>query len=216
MTANPKKAAFLGLLLVVAMYYWAPLVWGWIGPANSHAKEAKAALGQEIPSPNATGAVPSPGSTGDPNTTTQGKKPTPDRSWDELVRCIEQDPRMKPAGGLASSRDPFHPVVREVAEKPKNDEMKAAEAAATMTPEKLGLVLSSTVIAPRRRTALVNGRAYEQGQTIHAAKDGRQYEFTLSEVHPRRIVLKREDRQYELAIPRPASTGRLEMYGSTK
>ena len=217
LTANPKKAAVLGLLVLVALYFWAPLVWRWIAPGNSRAKPAKAAATNEGMPPVLSGLAPSPKSARGRNATTQEKKLPPSRPWDEVARWIENDPRMKPAGELPNSRDPFHAVAREVAEKPKSEEIKAAaaEAAAAMTPEKLGLVLSSTLIGPQRRTALVNGRAYEQGGTIHGAKDGRQFAFTLSEVHPRRIVLVREGKRYELTIPQPAPSGRLELYGST-
>ena len=29
--ANPKKAAILGIMLLVAIYFWTPLVMGWMG-----------------------------------------------------------------------------------------------------------------------------------------------------------------------------------------
>ena len=215
LTTNPKKAAVLGLLLLVALYFWAPLLWRWIDRGDSQAKPAQAAATAEGKPPVLGALAPSPKSARGRNSTTQDKKPPPSRPWDELARWIEEDPRMKPVGELSSCRDPFHAVAREVAEKPKSEQIKAAEAAAAMTPEKLGLVLSSTLIGPQRRTALIGGRAYEQGRTIHCAKDGRQFEFTLSEVHPRRIVLVREGKRYELTIPQPAASGRLELYGST-
>ena len=31
--ANPKKAAALGLMVLVALYFWGPLVWSWFAPA---------------------------------------------------------------------------------------------------------------------------------------------------------------------------------------
>ena len=32
--ANPKKAAILGLMLLVALYFWGPLLWKWFAPAG--------------------------------------------------------------------------------------------------------------------------------------------------------------------------------------
>ena len=39
-TANPKKAIFLGILMAVGLYFWVPLLWGWVhkdkvGPESS-------------------------------------------------------------------------------------------------------------------------------------------------------------------------------------
>ena len=215
-TANPRKAAILGLLALVALYFWAPLLWGWIAGGNSEAEPAQAAATPEGMPPVLSRLAPfSPPAAVNRPPAGQGKEPLTSYSWDRLARWIEDDPRMKPAREFASRRDPFHAVVQEVAEKPDSEQIKAAEAAAAVTPESLGLVLSSTLIGPHRRTALVNGRTYEQGRTIELAKDGRPFEFTLSEVHPRRIVLKREGRRYELTIPQPAASGRLELYGRT-
>jgi hypothetical protein len=213
-TASPKKAAVLGLLVLVALYFWGPLVWSWIARSESHARPAQAAAASEDARSVPSGPVPSPKLARDRNATTHKNKPPPGHPWDELARWIEADPRMKPAGELSGSRDPFHAVAQEVAKRRKSEELKAAEAAAAMTPEKLGLALSSTLIGPQRRLALISGRAYEQGRTVQGAKDGRQFAFTLSEVHPRRIVLTREGIRYELTIPPPASSGRLELYGS--
>lgn len=214
-TANPKKAAVLGLLVLVALYFWAPLMWRWIARAGSRAKPVQAAATAKDTPPVPDAPAPMRKAGKGRNATTQDKKGSPDRAWDELARSIDQDPRMKPAGVPSISRDPFHAVAPEVAEKPKTEEMRAAEAAAAMTPEQLGLVLSSTLIGPVRRTALVNGRTYEQGGTIRCAKDGQPLEFTLSEVHPRRIVLTRQGKRYELTIAQPAVSGRIELYGST-
>ena len=73
--------------------------------------------------------------------------------------------------------------------------------------------LSSTVIGPQRRVALINGRPYAQGKTVRAAKDGQQIEFTLAEVHPRSILLERDGQRFELKAPDPTHSGQIELLG---
>jgi len=59
--------------------------------------------------------------------------------------------------------------------------------------------------------AQINGRSYRQGEAVELVKDGQQIEFTLAAVYPRRIVLKRKGEQFELTIPVPARSGRIEL-----
>ena len=36
--ASPKKAVALGLMVLVALYFWAPMVWKWIAPDQGKGK----------------------------------------------------------------------------------------------------------------------------------------------------------------------------------
>ena len=52
--ANPKKAAVLGLLLLVALYFWGPLVWGRVaGDGASEKPPAAEANGEDNPQTSA-------------------------------------------------------------------------------------------------------------------------------------------------------------------
>ena len=73
------------------------------------------------------------------------------------------------------------------------------------------MVLSGTIIGPSRRVAQINGRPYHQGDVVRLLHDGSPIEFMLAAVHPQRIVLQRDDEQFELAIPVPAASGRIEL-----
>lgn len=215
-TANPKKAAILGLLGLVALYFWAPLVWGWV------AKETPTDQPPSIGVESATAAaLPAwaqiaEESASDDGKTTEDKK----HSWDEVAKWIKQDPNTSPAGGFANLRDPFLQPVEEVA-KADTDEEEPEEAVAKpepelpdATPSELGLVLSSTVIGSRRRSALINGRIFSQGQTIEASRNGQPISFTLVEVHPRKVVLRRAGKDFDLKIPRSTTSGRIELIGN--
>ena len=35
LVASPKKAAVLGLMLLVAAYFWGPLLWKWMAPSGT-------------------------------------------------------------------------------------------------------------------------------------------------------------------------------------
>lgn len=214
---NPKKAAILGLLCVVALYYWAPLVWNWMGGRKSAdlAQADVAATTNPAPNPPASAPLAGAGVVAEPGKASQPAGPS--RPWQQVVQWIEQDPTMKPAAARSQRRDPFHPATGEVAanEEEEPDEAQTAEAAKDLTPDALGVQLTSTLIGPQRRVAMINGRPCQEGRTIAMAKDGQQVEFKLCEVHPRRVVLERDGKRYELAIPQSAPSGRLEMSGGT-
>ncbi|MBW8884592.1 MAG: hypothetical protein JF612_07410, partial [Planctomycetia bacterium] len=45
--ANPKKAAALGLMILVALYFWGPLAWKWFSASGSK-RSAKTSLASLI------------------------------------------------------------------------------------------------------------------------------------------------------------------------
>lgn len=217
MKASPGKAAVLALLLAVAMYYWAPLAWKWLGPRDS----AEDMLAKAAEPSGFAPAAAGPGAVAGTAQASAGtgmadQGAAPSHPWQQIVQWMEQDPRMRPAEELVGRRDPFQAVAAAAAdeedqEKEQSSEAKAAAALAAMTPDQLGAELTSTLIGPQRRLALVNGRPYRQGRTIVLSKDGQRAEFHLSEVHARRIVLERDGVRYELTIPQSDPAGRLEV-----
>jgi hypothetical protein len=198
---NPQKAAVLGLLAVVALWFWAPLVWGWIAGDDPAAGTTAAQ-----PAANAPPAQPA-GTPAQSNTTAKEPK-TPRHPWRQLVKWMDNDPRTSAADPMFERPDPFLSAET----RPAGDE--PGQVQPELTPGSLGMVLSSTIIGPRRRVARINGKSYQQGETVKLAKDQQQIEFTLAEVYPRRIVLKRQGEQFELRIPAPAHSGRIELFGN--
>lgn len=195
----------LGLLALVALWFWAPLVCGWFGGEESASQQTTespvADIGQaawpRVESPPAT-------------TTKKDEQPTP--PWDKLVEWIEQDARTVAADCLGKKRDPFQPVKKEqVAKKDDEEKPETKPQQPIDTPESLGLVLASTIVGPARRTALVNGKVYPQGGDIKLDKDGREIVFKLAEVYPTRIVLAREGKRFEVKLMHRVSSDAIEL-----
>ncbi len=90
-SANPKKALFLGLLILAALYFWAPLVRGWITQGNSPTTTAIADPRADLPA-----AAPEKPTTTPPKEAAQGLR----HPWEQLVRWMENDPRTSVAGPL--------------------------------------------------------------------------------------------------------------------
>lgn len=192
-TANPKKAGLLGLLLLVAIYFWAPLLRQWIGTSENIA-ESTAAAGPPA-------AAISSGSVVMPPATAAAGAAVPKIHWRQMARAIESDPRMRAVEPSEQTigRDPFvdpqpPSVPRTVAE----DEPVVEEA----TPDELGLVLSSTIVGPSRRTAVINGKIYAPGRELEASEG---MVFVVISIEPWGIVLERAGKQFALELPRPSS-----------
>ena len=65
---------------------------------------------------------------------------------------------------------------------------------------------------PGGRLARINGKLYRQGDPITLQKDGQQIVFSLAEIHPRHVVLDREEERFELKIPASQHVGRMEVF----
>jgi hypothetical protein len=191
-SAHPKKAAVLGLLVVVALYYWGPLVWGWV------AADEAAAPPPEGP-PAAIGA-----STGEVAVGVIGTPPTPEapkvsaRPWTQVDEWMRQDPMTTPVEDVTDWHDPFAVATAQPeAVNPKVDRHKVPVA----RPEQMGIELSGTLVGPHRRVALIGGKAYREGQTVKTERGSPRIEFELAEVHSGRIVLTRKGHRFDLRIP---------------
>jgi hypothetical protein len=190
-TKNPKQAAVLGLLLVVALWFWAPLVWSWLPKdqqASAPQSEQPTTVASQPKDDKPAEAEPAEAATVGP-------------TWETLAAWMKQDPLMAPATRLVGDRNPFanaEPVeVVEIVEPPRREERKE------WTPDAMGLVLTSTIVGPRKRAALISGRAYTQGEKIVRQVEDARVVFELVEVYPRRIVLARDHARYELKLAEP-------------
>jgi len=199
--ANPKKAAILGLLALVALYYWAPLVRGWIAPEQASAELAVAEADAEL----APGA---PADSAPAGTSTPAPEKISSHTWTQVDQWMRKDPTTT-AEDLADWRDPFA-VASAGAELAADEEAQLEDAEAT--PEALGVELSATLVGPRRRVALIDGKAYREGQTVRINQSDRPIEFELVEVLRERIVLDRDGKRFDLMIPQRETTGRIEPF----
>jgi hypothetical protein len=201
--ANPKKAAVLGLLAVGALWFWAPLVWSWVSPG----KTAPAA-GKIVPATIPVARAPT-------TTAVDGIKENkrPSQSWEQIVALIEHDPRSRSVTKLPGRPDPFHQVVpKEERQAAGEKETKGAKIAEKPPdPQSLGMVLSSTIVGPDRRVALVNGKAYPEGGQVVLGGSEHPTEFRLTRVHPKGVVLERNGKSFEVNLPDRKSSGRMEV-----
>ena len=204
-TANPKKAGILGLLLVVALWFWAPLVWGWVAPeAAAKAAGSGKANGDDAGSPGPDFAEVLAAAKGE-KTPSQEEEANPGEPWHVLLQTREQDPLTKVASLEPYGRDPFVEKKPEAVEEPA--EPKAPEpVAVAVTPESVGIALSGTIVGPRRRTAFINGHSYREGAKVERVKEGQRFVFRVAEIRPQSVVLARDGKSFEVNIP-PRSGG---------
>lgn len=194
----------MGLLVAAALYFWAPLVKGWVVkgemPANPPVSQADANL---PPTAAEIGAAQTP--LAFPAEAIACAHP-----WTQLDQWMTQDLTTTPASDLPGRRDPFRATgatgVTDANEEAEREEAK-------LTPANLHVEVSSTVVGPRRRVALIAGKAYAEGEKVTVRQDDRSVVFELVEVHPRRVVLQREGKQFEVVIPDRKGSGRIEMSG---
>jgi hypothetical protein len=194
LVGSPKKAAVLGLLAVAGLYFWGPLLWGWIAKDNS-------ATGASPAVPAAVAVV---GPSLPQSVSGQAAPEKIEIPWQQLIQLIEHDPRTGAANLATDMRNPFAPppskrVVEQKAPPPK------------ATPQSAGLELAGTILGPNRRVARISGKTYREGQTIEVSKDGQALAFTLVEVHPKHVVLTRQGEKFELAIVGRTPSGHVEM-----
>jgi hypothetical protein len=176
---SPKKAAVLGLLALVAVYFWAPLISGMFRGEKPKGKNS---------APPAA-ALPSPVPTAAP-----AASPAPQYPWQQLAEAIQEDARMRTAELDIAARTPFGLAVSEQ----EPDDAAAENAAEWATSEKLGLTLSATITGGRRRVALINGRPYVEGELVVAADDAA---WKIVRITAGRVVLQRGSVRLELTSP---------------
>src|SRR5262245_11950203 len=99
--ASPKKAAMLGVVCLVAIWFWTPLVLKWVGK-KSPAEELTVASVEE--DATATPVMPAP--TAETNKSIVSAVSS---DWQKILKWIRNDPKMKPHTAIGR-RDPFAPA----------------------------------------------------------------------------------------------------------
>jgi hypothetical protein len=188
---NPKKAVALGVLFLVAAYFWAPLLMKSKGPET--ATKPATTTAQTAPTAGAVAETPT-------------KTTTSQYRWQDLDREMNRDPRMnRTLDDLVErlGRNPFaaQAVAVAVVETKPEAVVEEPRTPAIVTPADAGLSLSGTVLG-NRRTALISGKVYEEGREVES-KDG--LVFRVKVIQSRRIVLERAGQQFELVMARGRS-----------
>ena len=195
-TRNPKKVGALGLLLVVALWFWAPLVRGWF-----HKDEIPPS---PVGSPTAVASTPAwpPGVTDRQALAPAAGPAVATCSWDQVAQWMEKDPLTTAARTLPGRRDPFRASQDIVAVEAAREQQqkKHPHEASAVTAAELGLKLTGIIAGPKQSVALINGRTYRQGTQIACQKGGNRYSLRLVEVRRKGVVLEYRGTRLQLAI----------------
>jgi hypothetical protein len=194
MSANPKKAAALGLMVLVALYFWGPLV----------AKWAAASRGQRMNKVNTAALI----LTDDPaelTHTSRGRTSGKFR-WEKVRQLIRQDPQMVSATFDVSWIDPFGaPTADQSQQVAETLSLAAVDDVATaeVEPSELGIVLGGIMIGPRNRVATINGEACHEGELL-AIKDKNDkavtHRFRVVRIRKSEVVLEEGGRTITVAL----------------
>lgn len=182
---SPAKAAALGGLLLVALWFWFPLVQGWIStdkPAAPKVAVTETPMPPQPSAPKASQAASAPSGL--------------EANWRDLATRMASDPWMRSGTLRAPTFDPFFPEAP-VAEELADSEPAAAKPQADISPESAGLSVSS-VIAGSQPLARINSQNYRVGDTVIAGEGMAQYTVTAIESWGVRLV--GEHRSYELPL----------------
>lgn len=208
---SPAKASVLGVLALVALYFWTPLVWGWLRPSEETLPEETAAVTtSESPAPVAS--VPS-----------ETPLAVVRQDWQTTLRMMHDDARTRSATLSLATRNPFVPpsgrIAARVAPIVEND-----PATKSVTPEQLGFELTSTWVGARLRTATIGGIALPEGSLLVASQSGElrrvkadevdalelesgDIAFRVVEVQAKHAILERGGERYLLQLKRGATPG---------
>lgn len=194
LTASPKKAAVLGLMVLVALYFWAPMVWGWIQPGTDDG-QAAVAVSEVILEDDPVDPLKS------------AKKEGRVFSWEKVRRKLADDPRMTPAVFEASWYDPFRPAAAQATGEQTATAVASVPVSSQIDPTALGLKLTSVAISQKQRAAIINGEKYREGELVPVAgQDGKPaagVEFRLLQVGFYEVQLEYQGRTYTLELNRP-------------
>jgi hypothetical protein len=202
----------LGVLVLVAAYFWGPLVF------KSEEKKKTPAVAASATTPTTAGATTSGTMDVAAVPSTSGKERM---DWQTLSSRLQSDSAMRSVPGKSANeeaRNPFDaPVITEV--EPEEDELyallEAANEAGLFDDETKPVItkemnsaalnayplqLSSTLVGSRARTAIINGKAYPQGKTIGKINE---VELVLEYVDPRSATIAWNGAKRELRIPKP-------------
>lgn len=206
---NPAKAAVLVALLGLAVYFWAPLLAGWL----SNGRESKTTSNSERSQDNDPATFEQIASQPQDNTQ-EDKKSEP--SWVELRQWHDESPWTSPVE-LAGLRDPFASPrgAEEIARAPEENS-ETLQASPEHAIAEMDIQLTGTIVGPRRRVALLDGRAYHEGDMLQVEELGTTWELEVREIGNNRVKLAWQSIERVVTAPERPKVGRIELVNRTK
>jgi hypothetical protein len=201
---NPKKAGILGLLALVAIYFWAPLAMKMVSGGKKSSKSSKVVQAESDPAESFKSS--NPESTNQPEASLQPVATPPAFGWDQIMDWIRQDPLTVSCPEIKNQHDPFKSVEK-IIEIPTPESPLAARTTdqapnvvRDLSPEALGMQLTSTIVGEQRSVAMIDNRAYALGQRVIAYDGATPLPFQLVAIRPELVILERDKQQYALKI----------------
>lgn len=205
---NPKQTAVLGAGLLLAVYFWAPLMVRWLGiqPAPPTAVNGFQASVDRTPDRAAAGGATAGDITMD---------------WRELWRRMVDDPLRRLPDEPVSSRDPFQPrsqlLPQTLGAAPSELAQEVTEPA-TVDPPTGEWRLEGVMLGRRTRAAIINGRAYRERDrlpamlsprvaaenTVSSPLTERAGDAVLAEVHADHVIVSVGTEIIRLELKRPS------------
>lgn len=198
LAANPKKAAALGLMVLVALYFWGPLLAGWFSSSSKRStKMDTAALIL----------------TDDPLEPTQQARARTSAKfrWERVRQLLQQDPAMVSATFNPTWVDPFTKSAAMIAlEQPVEAPSVSADpplGGAGAESAALSLVLNGVFVGAKTRVATINGEAYREGESLTVS--GKQetpssLSVRVVQIHRQGVVLEAGGKLLRLDLSTPS------------
>lgn len=187
---NPAKAAVLGGLLLVAIWFWYPLVQKWAG--GSSRSVAQETVEHDLVVPQKA-SLPTPEAPVVTKQVAAGKT-----DWQTIVKQISDDPWMKKGTLRQNDFDPFYPEKQPETVLTSTNVESDPTPNLDVPPDTAGLVVTSVIVGGHVPIARINHQNYRVGDTIRATDANIRY--TLVEVHSWGVLLKGPQRVHELPI----------------
>ena len=193
--ASWQKTALLGILLVIGLSFWVPMLMRAIGGRPSRPSLASIAYEKADSSASQNDQSADPAGATDTRSFS---------TWQTADDLLQSDPLVRSAEVAAIESDPFHihpdqfpPPVLFAEEVPAEAE-RAGKVAAnpSATEEPAGLSLKSTIVGVSRRAAFINRKLYVEGAEIRVNGES----YVVKEIHPRRVLLTKGRSVVELRI----------------
>jgi hypothetical protein len=208
--ASPAKTAALGVGLLLAAIFWAPLVSKWLKAKNGPAMAStsvpdagvKATLASVTPTPL---MMPNTQALATPNSLADWLKTMETRKGDLLASSVRWPEEMRSPFVRTRSLAEYHQREqlaedRAAKEKAAQDDQSTNEEPAFELPA--GWTLSATTFGTKRKLAQIDGRIYREGETLQTAEGAT---VVVKWIEPRRVVLEQGQRTFELFIPQVAT-----------
>ena len=204
--ASPQKAGALGLMVLVALYFWAPLV------MKNFKGKAK---------PGAAAGVKQVILGDDPVLVKAAVHPaTNSAHWDRVREALAQDRLMQPAVHQVNWQNPFQPLVQAEATTVAKTRPEETRPDSKTTPNVAsvegelanqllsGVSLSSVMIGKRGTTAVIRGKLFRVGDLLSFGGDNGvpKVEFRITAIDERGVDLKFDGQPFRLERSKPTLT----------